>query len=647
MISGTDYADTIRNSGSNVTIAGSADIDSIYSTNGHYVSINGGSGDDNLTLISNNSTVFGGDGNDTINVTGIMNTINSGSGDDSIKAGGENVYMYASGDGNDTIVGCQASDVIQITDGSNYSTMLSGDDVIVSLESGSMLLKNAAEKSIKIIGGKYVSSGNNISNTTSNTLINGTEDADTIRNTGSNVTISGSAGNDSVYSSNGSYVSINGGSGDDTLTLIGKEATVIGGDGDDYINVTGLGNTIEGGKGNDTIKAAGENVYIYTNGDGNDIIIGFGNTDTIRITNGAGYLTMISGDDVIVSIGSGSMLLKNAANKTININGGKYVGEDTTPGDDNTINGGDGTPIGGDDDYINPIINVENNVKLSGTDNADSINNTGENVTIQGNRGNDIITGDETFGDLFIFAATDDNDTITNFSGEDSLQIISGTIDSTVISGNDVIINVKGTQEDGSVTLKDVADKNLKLVDSVFTLDEEHEIINSKDNVKVTGTSGNDYIVNSGNNVTINGGLGDDTVEGSDYGELIQFGASDGNDLITNFGTNDTLQITGGTLSTAKSGNDLILSLKSSTSEGTITLRGAGNHNCKTDGDFLTLDDINYINNTTDNKKVTGTSGKDYITNSGENVTIQAGKGSDTIEGSSFGETFLFSYASM
>ena len=60
----------------------------------------------------------------------------------------------------------------------------------------------------------------------------------------------------------------------------------------------------------------------------------------------------------------------------------------------------------------------------------------------------------------------------------------------------------------------------------------------------------------------------------------------------------------------------------------------------------MTVENVNVINNYTDNKKVSGTTGNDYISNSAENVTIQPGKGNDTVDGSeTFGETFLFSYA--
>ena len=89
----------------------------------------------------------------------------------------------------------------------------------------------------------------------------------------------------------------------------------------DTITNYGIGNvTIAGGTGNDSIDNHNYsgNLYWYNYGDGNDTINGFTANDVLKI-NGWSYSTMVSGNDFIVSVGSGSIVLKNAAQTTINI----------------------------------------------------------------------------------------------------------------------------------------------------------------------------------------------------------------------------------------------------------------------------------------------------------------------------------------
>ena len=119
-----------------VTIDGGAGNDTIYSID-PYVSLNGGAGDDSIYAgsIWYNVTVKGGTGNDTI----------------SIPRGSDNVIQYTSGDGNDIIQNYSSNTKIQITSGS-YSTLTSGNDVVIKVGSGRMTLKDARGTSLNISG---------------------------------------------------------------------------------------------------------------------------------------------------------------------------------------------------------------------------------------------------------------------------------------------------------------------------------------------------------------------------------------------------------------------------------------------------------------------------------------------------------------
>ena len=64
-----------------------------------------------------------------------------------------------------------------------------------------------------------------------------------------------------------------------------------------------------------------------------------------------------------------------------------------------------------------------------------------------------------------------------------------------------------------------------------------------------TSATGNDVISDLGEKGTLKGGAGNDTLDGS-YAEHLfyLFGENDGQDVITNFGSNSTLKITSGSI---------------------------------------------------------------------------------------------------
>ncbi|MBR2179724.1 MAG: hypothetical protein IJ862_04945, partial [Selenomonadaceae bacterium] len=56
----------------------------------------------------------------------------------------------------------------------------------------------------------------------------------------------------------------------------------------------------------------------YSSGDGNDVITDYSAQDKLRIS--GTYSTLNSGNDVVVSVGSGKVTLKNAKSVALNIN---------------------------------------------------------------------------------------------------------------------------------------------------------------------------------------------------------------------------------------------------------------------------------------------------------------------------------------
>ena len=116
--------------------------------------------------------------------------------------------------------------------------------------------------------------------TLSNIVITGTEEADSIKSSGSNVTIDADDGKDTIDNS-GNEVVIDASYGVDSIKNSGTQVSVSGGN----------------------------------SGDGDDTIDGFNETSRLRIGDGKTdtYATLESGNDVIVYVGTGTILLTGAA----------------------------------------------------------------------------------------------------------------------------------------------------------------------------------------------------------------------------------------------------------------------------------------------------------------------------------------------
>ena len=643
--------------------------------------------------------IDGGDGDDSIYYEGWSTTIDGGAGDDCISLSSyydEAIIEYAAGDGNDTVLGFGGFNTLNITDGT-YSTTKSGADVLVNVGSGSIRLIDAS--STHIVGtldaGNADSDINYINNSYDDVKLEGTDDDDYIFNTGEHVTIAAGGGNDTIEgskdygemylfsSADGRNVITNFRSNDTLRMTAGKTMTwsTVGNDvivtlkgtnytgtvtlqnaatldgslkksgayltvetvnritnltnrkkvngtaNADYIINTGSNVTIDGKGGNDTIIGSdfGEMIYFGSDG-GMDYVTDFGANDTIRITAGSLQSSMKSGDDVV-----------------LNVKGAKYSGAITLGGaaDYNLVKRGAYIYA----DPVNYIVNRTDGRKVTGTSGRDFITNNAQRVSIQGGAGDDTFEGSD-HAEMYLFSSADGNNVITNFGKNDSLRMTAGKTMTYATDGDDVIVTLKGTSYTGTVTLQNAADYSFKKSGSVLTVNSVNTINNAVDKCKITGTSDADYIYNSGANVTLEGKGGNDTIIGSDFGEMIYFGSDGGNDLVTNFGTNDTLRITAGAIaSTLRTYDDVIVNVKGAKYVGAITLGGAASLNLKMSGAYVYADNVNYIVNRTDDKKVVGTSGRDWITNSGERVTIQSGAGNDTIEGCDLGELFLFSSA--
>lgn len=326
----------------------------------------------------------------------------------------------------------------------------------------------------------------------------------------SQVTIYGGADNDTVggFQINGTeknYIDL--GDGNDSVTVYDKKSTIYGGNGDDTIRVMGIpsnvinvyatnnkiygddgndiiylskavSNTVRGGAGNDTIGLENSrNTYIeYREGDGRDSIVGYGETDTIRLTRvSSSYSTVESGNNVLVYVGNNNegLILVDAKGKNINIsadntpkeedmnvlgikqesiNGEKLRGSETSSTNNSSRNysGGNSTIT----NYVSEeVINYQTDFTGIGFNNSDfMVNSSSGTLTIQNARDKlmNFAVNDNSvaraymasgYGDLdgssfsqleVIIGGNDASNVITAGSGDSSLWGGSGGVDNLI-----------------------------------------------------------------------------------------------------------------------------------------------------------------------------------------------------------------------
>ena len=209
----------------------------------------------------------------------------------------------------------------------------------LSVTKGYLLSDNAIEYvnenvEIKNSDGKFSMDGT----ISDGRIFKGTSNADKVTVTGAfNLQIETGAGNDAV-TLKGKNSKVYGGAGKDSLTGGDKADTLSGGTGNDILSGGsgndsldgGAGNdklyggngkdTIIGGKGNDSLWGdAGADTFVYNAGDGNDVIFGFEETDTLLVGS-LDFTTSFDNNVFTLKFEDGSIQLKNFTASNFHIN---------------------------------------------------------------------------------------------------------------------------------------------------------------------------------------------------------------------------------------------------------------------------------------------------------------------------------------
>ncbi len=461
--SGDDIISISGSSESSVDVDAGEGNNTIYSDFSN-ATIKTGSGDDYVSLY-NGGQINAGEGNNTVMVGGYHKaTVKTGSGDDSISISGDGLVLIDAGAGDD-FISLYGGGSIDAGGGNN--TVYGGD--IVKTGSGDDYVSVQSHSSIDSSINVDAGDGNN-----------------TVK----------------VYAYHHTVnAAVKTGSGDDFVSIY--SGSVDAGSGDDFISIYD-GGSIDAGMGNDQISLgafARYNLIKYTAGDGNDTIWGSDLKDTLSISGGE-YIRSTVGNDVIITVGDGSILLKNARYGTIHIDG-----EEGDPTRLTLTNNSNAKVTLGAEVVTADASARTTPVAITGNARDNSIIGGAKADTLDGGAGNDTLTGG--WGaDTFIY--TGGKDIITDYAANFDKILLNGDgakwlshITDANVNGNDVTLTFSN-DSNKTLTLKNAVGKKI--------------LIN--EDACIVGRDGNRNII-------------------------IRPAFGDGKDVIFGFDDSDMLQITG------------------------------------------------------------------------------------------------------
>lgn len=284
-------------------------------------------------------------------------TLSGGKGNDTLTGGkGADLFVYSAG--KDLIKGFTASsDTIQINDVAVADASVSGKNLVLKVDDKNTLtVEGMSSKDLTFTdsdGAKSLKGGilyqgttkaivSNLFNKTAKTTVNAkTIDASVVTkavnlsgNSSAN-SILGGAKNDTLYGAAGKD-SINGGKGNDYLygeagndVLYGAEGNDVldGGAGKDKLYGDAGNDTLIGGAGNDSLWGGdGKDTFIYSSGNGKDVIFGFANDDLLEISGDWTATYNASKNTIAFKVGStaSAITLKDFTATTFNVNSTSY-----------------------------------------------------------------------------------------------------------------------------------------------------------------------------------------------------------------------------------------------------------------------------------------------------------------------------------
>lgn len=581
-LDGGDGDDQLHGGGGDDTVLGGAGNDLLWGDDSESVTpleaqgsdyLDGGDGNDQLVGGGGRDTLDGGAGNDVLfgddeveNVAleGHGNDILDGqAGNDTLMGGGGNDYLLGGdgddvlwgNEGDDTLVGGTGTDVLKGGAGNDTYVLASGDGAVNAAGESEAIDDNEGSNTIILQGAQasslvvqYDSSGNlGIQSSSTDRL----------------VVVNGVAGSGNTYQlADGSVYS--------TSQLLGAftegiavatdaqgNQHLLGGKGDDQIVATTGYATLSGGLGNDTLEASGgHNTYLYSLGDGSDVIhdtsaptdaqganvfskivFGVGITpESLRISTGSASVVIQVGEsstDVITSATFDNFLFEFKDGRSFTYAEISAQGEwiQGTSGDDVITGTASNERIAG----------LAGNDTLSGGAGSDFLDGGAGQDQLTGGAGDDILQlsgGGAADADLLFFNAGDGYDRILADSaqagGSNGIRFATGIqpqgLQITRLSGdslgNVALLLTYGTND----RIEIEAGAAAQITDLTFV---DGTVLSMQSLVQAIlpiGTSGDDRLIGAMGADTLDGGAGNDELRGQDGDDQLRGGS--GNDLL-------------------------------------------------------------------------------------------------------------------
>lgn len=535
------------------------------------------------TLLEN-AWFLGGSGNETIDGTSWTSDVfASSSGDDVLQGdGGNDVYHYRSGDGNDVFNDHHGgTDTVVFEDLNswqfvNYLAPADHDDALMIDMTTGQTIKLNEEFNGGGDGIEYLLFANgevwDQSDLYANLWTLGTASAQTLSGT----------------------------SGSDRLVAFGGDDLVQGGAGDD--------------------------VYGYSSGDGNDVFFDSGGANDIvrlfdltaaQVSIGRSFADV---DDLIIT--------DNATGQTITLDE-QFAGAGNAF---ERIEFGDGDSW----DYAT----IAANAWFKGTSGSDVLVGTADDDTIAGLGGDDDIQAGDG-DDIYVYSSGDGNDTYLDSGGAndkvlfDDLTSSEISISRTFADVDDLILTITAT---GHIVILDEqfagganAFETIEFSDS-----ETWDYATLLANAWFKGTSSADPIVGTSNGETIAGLGGDDDIQAGAGDDVYVYASGDGNDVyLDSAGASDTLRLadlTAAQLGFARSSNDFIITVVSTGETITLTDQFAGTGTAFERIEFAD-DQVWGVSDIAAHSDIVGTSGDDTLVGAAGSETLIGLGGNDTVQG--------------
>ena len=262
------------------------------------------------------NSIVGGSGNDVLDGAAGSDTLNGGKGNDTLRGGdGADVFIYENKTGKDVIDGYGTGDVISLGSGATIKdAYMKGKNAVIKIGTGSITIKNISNTEVTLAqGGAETIFSNGF-------FINGNS-AEVFKSFKGTIDLNNYSSITTADASNSQKsVTLQGGTSSDSL---------IGGKGKNKIHGGAGNDTLIGGKGNDSLWGDdGANTFIYSKGDGKDVIYGFDEDDTLTLSNldlTEGTLNK-KGTEIYLKVGSTAkaITLKEFDTNEFNINGATY-----------------------------------------------------------------------------------------------------------------------------------------------------------------------------------------------------------------------------------------------------------------------------------------------------------------------------------